>query len=47
MGILDIDYRNKKDNLMNILLSIIYKTICDVLKLEYRRISNYHDLGIM
>ena len=36
MGILDIDYRNKKDNLMNILLSIIYKTICDVLKLEYR-----------
>lgn len=46
MGILDIDYRNKKDNLMNILSSLMYKTICDVLKLEYRRISNYHDLGI-
>ena len=45
-GILDIDYRNKKDNLMNILLSLIYKTICDVVKLEYRKISNYHDLGI-
>ena len=47
MGILDIDYRNKKDNLMNILLSLMYKTICGVLKLEYREISKYHNLGIM
>lgn len=44
MGILDIDYKNKKDNLMNILLSLMYKTICDVLQLEYRKLSNCNNL---